>query len=861
MLSYILAIPKATHPTFISCNLVQQLAALNLRYYSRIGKSQTTLNEKKSDQFVYFNSDHLSETRHVPEHWPEVPLVATDKLVIFPRFTKTLELTDIREMNSVRHQIANHQPYLGVFLKKNPSQPLVTDTKDLHEIGSFVHVREVNDFNDRVSIVVNAARRIKLEKLIGQNNTVPIHLLPSAPMLKVTNFLAVDFLQTEEVKAITQEIVKTFRDIVSVNPLSADVLQQILQENQYVIRDTVYLCDLAASITSATPEQLQNVMGEQAIPKRLMITLAMLKRELEESALQKMIGKEVEDNVKKMHRRFMLQEQAKVIKKELGIEKDDRTAVADRFKLRLVNKSVPTAVQKVIDEELKKIRSIEGHSADFNLVRNYLDWLTILPWGMQNVDNLNLDKARKSLDEDHFGMEEIKTRVLEFIAVSQLKGSTQGKILCFHGPPGVGKTSIVRSIAKALDRKYFRFSVGGMSNAAEVKGHRRTYVGAMPGKMVQCLKSTKTENPLVLIDEIDKIGRAMGTDSAGFGGGDPSAALLEMLDPEQNASFMDFFLDVPVDLSKILFICTANVADAIPAVLADRMELIEMSGYVEEEKISIAELYLIPKALAESGLTEKNIRFKTSALHILIQKYCSETGVRNLQLLIEKIIRKVAFQVAKKKLPAQIVINDLNVRQYLGRTRNYMERIYKTTPPGVVMGLGYTSFGGTAVYVETTKLASEFPHSRQVQAIHLTGNLGTVMKESAEIAMTVARNHMHDRRFLDQHRVHLHVPKASQPKDGPSAGVTIVAALQSLALGRPVRQDLAMTGEISLNGKVLPVGGIKEKAIAAKRLGVKTIILPAENRKDYTALPSYIRDGLVVHFVSNYEEVSKLIFE
>lgn len=833
----------------------------NYRHYSRTRNSRINFDEKKENHFVYFNADHLPQTRHVPDQCPELPLVATDKLVIFPRFTKTMEIIDVREMNSVRHQVANKQPYLGVFLKKNPTQRIVTETKDLHEVGSFVHLREVNDFSDRLNIVVNAVRRIKLEKVIGQHTAMPIHLLPSSVMLKVTNFVAEDFLQTEEVKAITQEIVKTFRDIVSVNPLSSDVLHQILEENQYVIRDTIYLCDLGASITSATPEQLQNVMAEQAIPKRLMITLAMLKRELEESALQKMIGKEVEDNVKKMHRRFMLQEQAKVIKKELGIQKDDRATVADRFKLRLVNKKVPENVQTVIDEEMRKLRSIDGHSTDFNLVRNYLDWLTILPWGIQNTDNLNIDLARKSLDEDHFGMEDIKTRVLEFIAVSQLKGTTQGKILCFHGPPGVGKTSIAKSIAKALNRKYFRFSVGGMSNAAEVKGHRRTYVGAMPGKMVQCLKSTKTENPLVLIDEIDKIGRAMGTDSVGFGGGDPSAALLEMLDPEQNSTFMDFFLDVQVDLSKILFICTANVADIIPPVLADRMELIEMSGYVEEEKISIAELYLIPKALAESGMTVKNIRFKTEALRILIQKYCSETGVRNLQLLIEKIIRKVAYQVVKKKLPAQIVINELNVREFLGRTKNSMERIYQTTPAGVVMSLGYNNNGGTAVYVETTKLTTKYPYSRNVQALHLTGNLGTVMKESAEIAMTVARNHLHDRRFLDQHRVHLHVPKASQPKDGPSAGVTIVAALQSLALGRPVRQDLAMTGEISLNGKVLPVGGIREKAIAAKRMGVKTIILPADNRKDYTALPSYIRDGIVVHFVSNYSEVSKLIFE
>lgn len=819
--------------------------------------SRPTLNPPT---FSYFNANHLPQTRLVPKHWPQVPLVASDKLVLFPRFTKTLELTDLREMNSVRLQVANRQPYLGVFLKKNPAQRLITSAADLHDVGSFVHVRELNDFNDRVTLVVNAARRIRLGKLIGPPSDVPEHLMPASVLVQVANFVADDFVQTEEVKAITQEIVKTFRDIVSVNPLSADVLQQILQENQYVIRDTVYLCDLGASITSATPQQLQDVMGEQVVPRRLMMTLALLKRELEESTLQKVIGKEVDDNVKKMHRKFMLQERAKVIKKELGIEKDDRKTIADRFQKRLQGKRVPAAVQTVFDEEQKRLRAMDGHSSDFNLVRNYLDWLTVLPWGIRNMDNLHLDVAKRALDEDHFGMEDIKTRVLEFIAVSQLKGSTQGKILCFHGPPGVGKTSIARSIAKALNRKYFRFSVGGMSNAAEVKGHRRTYVGAMPGKMVQCLKTCNTENPLVLIDEIDKIGRSTGTDHTGFGGGDPSAALLEMLDPEQNASFMDFYLDVPVDLSRVLFICTANVADAIPPVLADRMELIEMSGYVEEEKISIAELYLIPRALHEAGMTDKNIRFKRAALHMLIQKYCSETGVRKLQLFIQKVVRKVAVQLVKKKLPVEVVIDELNLQQYLGGSKKSKERIYERTPPGVVMGLGYTSQGGTAVYVETTKLEPK-KTTRQVQPLHLTGNLGTVMKESAEIAMTVARNHMVDRQFLDDHRVHLHLPKAAQHKDGPSAGVTIVAALQSLAMGRPVRQNLAMSGEISLNGKVLPVGGIKEKAIAAKRLGVKTIILPAENRKDFTALPDYIRDGLEAHFVTDYAEVAKLIFE
>lgn len=800
-----------------------------------------------------------------------MPLLATDDILIFPRFTRTLQLTDTRHMNAIRHQIAEHEPYVGVFLKHaaHRNQP-VDRLQQIHPVGTFAHLLEARDYGDRMTVTVRAVRRI-LATDVQPVDQLGHVLQPSTSRVSVDNLLHEAFEHTAVVRATTQEIVRTIRDMAVTRSLPVDLLKQLEQENQYVIQDTMYVCDLGAvSAAGATPIELQAVLAERNIPRRLMTTLQLLKRELEHEQMQRRIGEEVEENVRQMHRKFMLLERVKVIKKELGMGKlNDREAIADRMEARLEGRQLSAEVRAIFDDEVKRLRTMPDAGADFNVLRNYLDWLTVMPWGQRTAENLNIAEARQVLDGDHFGMVEVKQRILEFIAVSQLKGSTQGKILCFHGPPGVGKTSIARSIARALNRKYFRFSVGGMNSAAEVKGHRRTYVGAMPGKLVQCLKATGAENPLVLIDEIDKIGSAghsMGVGNAGVGG-DPAAALLELLDPQQNASFMDFYLDVPVDLSRVLFICTANYVDGIAPVLADRMELIEMSGYVDAEKSAIAEQYLIPRALREAGMTERMLRFEPDALEMLMQNYCAESGVRQMQHLIEKVVRKVAYQVVMKKKPAgKVVVIDVGtLAEYLGKSTNPTERLFaaeEPLPPGVVMGLGLTHHGGTVIYVETTStplLPLPSPRGR-IRSLQLTGNLGSVMRESADIALTVARNTLTDPRYLDEHCVHVHVPMGAQPKDGASAGVTIVAALQSLAMHRPVRPDLALTGELSLNGKVLAVGGIREKALAAQRLGVRCVILPADNRWDYEVLPDGVKNGLEVHFVEEYADVARIIF-
>uniref|UniRef100_A0A2M4A9L1 Lon protease homolog, mitochondrial n=1 Tax=Anopheles triannulatus TaxID=58253 RepID=A0A2M4A9L1_9DIPT len=857
-------------------------------------------------------TNQLPATVAIPEVWPHLPVIATKRNPVFPKFMKILEITNPMLIDLVRRKVKLNQPYVGIFLKKDDENPneVMEAVKEVYDVGTFAQIQEMQDLGDRLRLVVTAHRRIKIvgqlyedldapapgkdepdaekrrrkhklrnKQVRNANNDhsvdgTPVEEAPKRRLLKdgeqqpllmveVENVKHESFKHTEEVKALTQEVIKTIRDIITMNPLYRESLQQMLHQNQRVVDNPVYLCDLGASLSAAEPAELQEILEEMDIPKRLMLSLSLLKKELELSKLQAKIGREVEEKVKQQHRKYILQEQLKVIKKELGIEKDDKDAIGEKYRERIKEKVVPKAVADVIEEELTKLNFLESHSSEFNVTRNYLDWLTTLPWGVMSEENLDIDQATKILDEDHYGMEDIKKRILEFIAVSQLKGTTQGKILCFHGPPGVGKTSIARSIAKALNREYFRFSVGGMTDVAEIKGHRRTYVGAMPGKLIQCLKKTKTENPLVLIDEVDKIGRGYQ--------GDPSSALLELLDPEQNVNFLDHYLDVPVDLSKILFICTANVIDTIPEPLRDRMEMIDMSGYVAEEKLAIAKQYLIPQAKRDSGVEDKHISITDDALNALIRSYCRESGVRNLQKQIEKIVRKIAFKVVRKEADFTEVSAG-NLSDLLGKPIFTHDRMYETTPPGVVMGLAWTAMGGSALYIETAKrrlLQQEDADTKAATAaegsLELTGHLGDVMKESARISLTVARNFLrqtdHSNNFLESSHIHLHVPEGATPKDGPSAGVTIVTALLSLAKGQPIRQNVAMTGEISLMGKVLPVGGIKEKTIAAKRSGVTCIILPEENKKDFADLPKFISEGLEVHYATTYADVYRIVFQ
>ncbi|XP_040846650.1 lon protease homolog, mitochondrial [Ochotona curzoniae] len=830
----------------------------------------------------------------IPDVFPHLPLVAITRNPVFPRFIKIIEVKNKKLIELLRRKVRLAQPYVGVFLKRDDSNEsdVVGSLDEIYHTGTFAQIHELQDLGDKLRMIVTGHRRIHISRQLEvepeeaeadpkqktrrktkrsrkEAEEEPGARLQGAPteplmagqdevlMVEVENVAHEDFQVTEEVKALTAEIVKTIRDIIALNPLYRESVLQMMQAGQRVVDNPIYLSDMGAALTGAESHELQDVLEETNIPKRLYKALSLLKKEFELSKLQQRLGREVEEKIKQTHRKYLLQEQLKIIKKELGLEKEDKDAIEEKFRERLAQLVVPKHVMDVVDEELSKLGLLDNHSSEFNVTRNYLDWLTSMPWGKQSDENLDLARAQAVLEEDHYGMEDVKKRILEFIAVSQLRGTTQGKILCFYGPPGVGKTSIARSIARALNREYFRFSVGGMTDVAEIKGHRRTYVGAMPGKIIQCLKKTKTENPLILIDEVDKIGRGYQ--------GDPSSALLELLDPEQNANFLDHYLDVPVDLSKVLFICTANITDTIPEPLRDRMEMINVSGYVAQEKLAIAERYLVPQARALCGLDESKARLSSDVLTLLIRQYCRESGVRNLQKQVEKVLRKSAYKIVSGEAET-VEVTPENLQDFVGKPIFTVDRMYDVTPPGVVMGLAWTAMGGSTLFVETSlrRPPTGTGDKDRDGSLELTGQLGEVMKESASIAYTFARAFLmrHDpanQRLLTSH-IHLHVPEGATPKDGPSAGCTIVTALLSLAMERPVRQNLAMTGEVSLTGKILPVGGIKEKTIAAKRAGVTCIVLPAENRKDFHDLAAFITDGLEVHFAEQYSDIFHIAF-
>jgi ATP-dependent Lon protease len=574
--------------------------------------------------------------------------------------------------------------------------------------------------------------------------------------------------------------------------------------------------------------------------------LVLLNNERELARAQQKIRQTVEERMQKQQREFLLKEQLKVIQKELGIAKDDRTAELDKFKERLAKLTLTDEAKKRVDEEMEKMAILETGSPEYAVTRNYLDWISLLPWGRHSKDKLDLKRARRVLDRDHYGLTDVKERILEFLAVGIHKGEISGSIILLVGPPGVGKTSIGRSIADALGRRFYRFSVGGIRDEAEIKGHRRTYIGAMPGKFVQAMKDAGTANPVIMLDEIDKIGASYH--------GDPASALLEVLDPEQNADFLDHYLDLRFDLSKALFVCTANQLDTIPAPLLDRMEVIQLAGYIAEEKLAIAKKYLLPRQIERAGLGKGSIRLDTATLRALIDGYARDAGVRRLEKQLGKIVRKGAVKFLEGA-EAPITLTADALKGYLGSPVFRDER--RLSGPGVVTGLAWTAMGGATLSIEA---AATHAFNR---GFKLTGQLGDVMKESAEIAYGYIVSHAErfgaDPAFFEKSFIHLHVPAGATPKDGPSAGITMASALLSLARQEPVRR-IAMTGELTLTGEVFPIGGVREKLIAARRAGIKEIILPADNQGEFEEVPEHVRKGLTIHFANRFEDLAPLLF-
>lgn len=742
---------------------------------------------------------------------------------------------------------------MGLFLTKCEDVNVYkVGFEDLYDVGVLARILRIIPMEQGgAQVVLNMEQRISIRKpsKTGKHLKAQIEYHEDIVTKK----------DTKELKAYSISIITTIKELLKLNPLFKEELQIFLGHTDFT--EPGKLADFAVALTTASREELQDVLETFDIQGRIDKALVLLKKELDLSKLQNSINQKIEATISKTQREFFLREQLKTIKKELGLEKDDKTCDIEKFETRLKKRKVPDDVMQTIKEELEKLSVLEVQSAEYAVCRNYLDWLTIVPWGIyggsaQEEQGLDIKFAKKVLEEDHYGLTDIKERILEFIAVGKLSGGVKGSIICLVGPPGVGKTSIGKSIARALKRQFYRFSVGGMRDEAEIKGHRRTYIGAMPGKMIQALKFTQEMNPVIMLDEVDKMSSSYH--------GDPASALLEVLDPEQNKDFLDHYLDVRCDLSNILFIVTANVLDTIPEPLKDRMDILRLSGYIQEEKVQIAKKYLIPRNRKNMGLKTSDIAFTQSAVSHIINGYAREAGVRSLENNIKKIMRKVAVQVVKGMVKKavkfkKVTITERNLDKYLGKPIFTTDRFYERTPVGVCMGLAWTSLGGATLYIEATRVPAEKTEMK------LTGQAGDVMKESSQIAWTylhsMVQTYAPGIPFFERSQVHLHIPEGATPKDGPSAGITMVTSMLSLLRNEPVLEDLGMTGELTLTGKVLPIGGVKEKLIAAKRSGAKVLIFPKENQRDYDELPSYLKKGIHVHFVKSYDEVFHVAFE
>ena len=725
---------------------------------------------------------------------------------------------------------------LALFYMDAPAADATTfDPDSLPEHGTMVRVHHASKEGGKLQFVAQGMTRVRIRGWLRRK----------PPYLVEVEYPQSDEDPRDEVKAYGMALINAIKELLPLNPLYSEELKNYL--NRFSPNAPSPLTDFAAALTTAPGAELQEVLDTVPVLKRMEKVLPLLRKEVEVAKLQKELTGEVNRKIGERQREFFLKEQLKIIQQELGITKDDRSADADEFRSRLEGKVVPPAAQRRIDDELQKLSVLETGSPEYAVTRNYLDWATSMPWGLYSEDKLDLEHARKVLNAHHAGLDDIKDRIIEFLAVGAFRGEIAGSIVLLVGPPGVGKTSIGKSIAESLGRRFYRFSVGGMRDEAEIKGHRRTYIGALPGKLVQALKEVEVMNPVIMLDEVDKLGSSHQ--------GDPASALLETLDPEQNVGFLDHYLDLRLDLSKVLFVCTANSLYSIPGPLLDRMEIIRLSGYITEEKLAIAKRHLWPRQLQRAGVPKNRLTISDSALRSLIEGYAREAGVRQLDKQLGKVVRKAVVKLLDEP-ESKIKIGPKDVESYLGMPFWHPEQLL--TGVGVVTGLAWNSMGGATLPIEATRI-----HTLN-RGFKLTGKLGDVMKESAEIAFSYVNSHLKefkgDPSFFDQAFVHMHVPEGATPKDGPSAGISMASALLSLARNQAPKKGVAMTGELTLTGLVLPIGGLREKVSAARRLKLYELIIPELNRGDFEELPDYLKEGLTMHFAKRFSDVVKVLF-
>jgi len=764
----------------------------------------------------------------IPQVLPLLPLRNT---VIFPQQILPLSIGRDKSVRLIEEAMRSNKLIFVVAQKDGR----IDDPKpeDLYRWGTIAIIMKIFKMPDGTqSAMVQGLNRARVLDFTEEDPLIRVAVQPY-PEARVEGL---------DIEAMVVNLRSLFQKTVELAPYLSPEHAMLIMNTEAPAR----LADVIMwNLNAGLPEK-QEVLEQTDVRKRLERVTYFLTKELQILELGSKIQNEVQGEISKNQREYYLREQMKAIRRELGEEEDERTVELNELRQRIKDANMPEEARKVTEKELDRLSKIPPAAAEYTVSRTYIDWLVELPWSKGTEDNLDVAQGKKVLDEDHYNLEKVKKRILEYLAVRKLKKDMKGPILCFVGPPGVGKTSLGRSIARALGRKFVRISLGGVHDEAEIRGHRRTYIGALPGRIIQGLKKAGSNNPIFMMDEIDKVGQDFR--------GDPSSALLEVLDPEQNFSFSDHYLEVPFDLSKVMFIATANLEDPIHPALRDRMEVIELPGYTAEDKIRIAEKFLVPKQMAEHGLTTEHVQFEPEAIEYVISAYTREAGVRNMEREIANICRGVAREVVEGGTQTTVITKD-NVSKYLGVIKFFSEIKERTSRTGVATGLAWTSAGGDILFVEATKM-------RGRGGMSLTGHLGDVMKESAHAAMSYirskAKSYGIDDSIFQKQDIHIHVPAGAIPKDGPSAGVTMFTALMSLLTNRTIAHDIAMTGEITLRGLVLPVGGIKEKVLAAKRAGISKVILPDKNRKDIEEVPEHVRTTMKFFFVKEMDEVIKL---